>query len=203
VLRTALDLSPRDPEILVMLGKAYESDGSTALAGRNLALAVQASGSGAEESLLFYEFLIRTSRSEAADSVLVSALQANPGNVALLTAAADNSSANFDWPGAEQFISHLQEIDSDGARAATAAAKATLQRRKGSSDELLETIQRIAGSGTIGVSLAANAVGSLIEAGKLDEARAYLADRLAEAPADPDLLRIEAGLTVLQSQLAR
>lgn len=203
VLRTAIDLRPRDPEILTMLGKAYESDGSAALAGRNLALAVEVSGSGVEESLLFYKFLVRTGRPAVANSVLATALQANPDNVALLTVAADKSSAIFDWPGAEKFISRLQGIDSDPARAASVTAKATLQRRKDSSVNVLDIIQHIAGSGNAGVSVSANALGSLIEAGKLDEARAYLADRLANAPTDPDLLRIEEGLTVLQSDLAR
>lgn len=202
-LRAAADLSPKDPEILTMLGEAYESDGSPELAARSLALAVDVSGNGAEESLLFYQFLNRTGRPEVAAAALASAIEANPDNIALLSAAADNSSASLDWPGAEKFIGHLKEIDSEEARVAAETATKTLQRRKDSSQNALNIIQPIADSGNAEVSVSANALETLIEEGKINEARGYLDERLKDAPTEPDLLRIKAALTLLQSELAR
>ncbi len=201
-LRIAADLNPEDSDLLIMLAKAYESDGSAALAARNLALAVEVSENGATESVLFYEFLTRTGRPEVAHSVLVTALQANPGDIELLALGAERASAVFDWRGAEKLIGDLKVIGRDDARAAAATAEATLRRRKESSDKMLEALQRFVDEDS-DVSAHASILRSLVEAGKLDQARTYLDERLAIAPTNPDFRKINEDLHSLQSYFSQ
>lgn len=86
-LRGALTSSSKDPELLTMIAEAYEQSGAVELAGSSLAQAVELSGNGVRESILFVRFLLRTDKRPVAVSVLRSALEAHPENPDLLDLA--------------------------------------------------------------------------------------------------------------------
>lgn len=70
-----------------MIAEAYEQSGAVELAGSSLAQAVELSGNGVRESILFVRFLLRTDKRPVAVSVLRSALGAHPANPDLLDLA--------------------------------------------------------------------------------------------------------------------
>ena len=86
-LRVALTSASRDPELLTMIADAYEQSGAVELAGASLAQAVELSGSGQRESLLFARFLLRNDNRPVAVSVLRNALEVNPDDPELLSLA--------------------------------------------------------------------------------------------------------------------
>lgn len=129
VLSLALDQNAKDPKILVQLAQAQEKLGDTALAGKNFALAVEASHAGAEESLKFIQFLMRTDRPNIADIVLQSAVASSPGDVPLLQGAFDTVMSSGDVARAKQIVTLLKAIDTDEGRAATAQAEALLAKQ--------------------------------------------------------------------------
>lgn len=86
-LREALSAARGDPELLTMIAEAYESGGSEGLAGRSLADAVNASGNGVRETVLFVRFLLRTGNPAVAADTLSKSLEVHPGDPALLALA--------------------------------------------------------------------------------------------------------------------
>lgn len=86
-LRIALTSAPRDPELLTLLGRAYEADGSVDLAGGSFAEAVEAAAGGVRETALLVRFLLRQDDPAAAEPVLRKALDAHPDDAGLLALA--------------------------------------------------------------------------------------------------------------------
>ena len=66
-LRTALNQSPRDAEILTLMAEAHTRAGSPELAGERLALAVDVSGSAPDTALRYVGFLLQDNRRQAAN----------------------------------------------------------------------------------------------------------------------------------------
>ena len=87
-LRRALDQSPRDTSILLLLARAHERNGSTELQGERLSVAVDVSNAGVRESLLYADFLLRNGRRGAARSILADARDANPTDLNILAQSA-------------------------------------------------------------------------------------------------------------------
>ncbi|MEP1202166.1 MULTISPECIES: tetratricopeptide repeat protein [Rhodobacterales] len=199
-LRRALDQSPRDTSIILLLAAAHERNGNTQLQGERLATAVEVSGSASRESLLYADFLVRQGREAAARSILSDARNANPNDLDILAqsarlALADNAIGVVrgimadleklqDQPRASELLQNL--------RTATLLSQDRL-------DEGLELLQQQAES-----SGEASAVFAVLQtqlrAGKLDEARTYLDGQMAEAPEDPNLRMMNAALLLSEGK---
>ncbi len=201
-LRLALDQAPNDPTILSLMARAHERDGSMELAGERLALAVEMSGDAPAEAMSYARFLVGQGRGRVAATVISEALDANPGNIDLLTEQARLALADDDADTAAAAISALERIEGDQVAAdrATALRAALLlgQQRFDEGIALLE--QRAEGDASGEVVL--DVVRTRLRAGQVDEAKAYLALRLAERPDDPNLRFADAVLQMAEGRSA-
>ena len=196
-LRTALDQAPNDAEILTLMAQAHERAGDTELAGERLALAVDLSGNAVVETLRYARFLLQQNRVPAARALLDESVGANPGSVDLLTEQARLALQEGDTAVARTAISKLDRIENDPVAAdrATALRAALLldEQRVEEGVALLES--RAEGNNASG-SAVLDVVRTRLRAGQLDEARAYLTQRLNERPEDP-VLRFAAAVLQL------
>jgi len=194
-LRTALDQSPRDTSILTLLATAHERDGSPELAGERLALAVEVSDSGPEESLRYASFLIaRGNDNAAAKKVLLDALKVTPGDVSLLASLGQLLVREQDWARAQDTVTELRmKKDTVADRLADNIQNAILlgQQR---TDESIAFLQDLIEKGNAGLSAVALIVQTQIRAGKSAEARTYLDQALLKTPDDPILRFLSANL---------
>ena len=194
-LRTALDQSPRDTSILTLLASAHERDGSPELAGERLALAVETSGAGADESLRYASFLIaRGNDNSAAKKVLLDALKVTPGDVSLLASLGELLVREQDWVRAQDTVTELRrKEDPLAARLADNIQNAILQGQQ-RTDESIAFLQDLIEKGDAGLSAVALIVQTQIRAGKSSEARTYLDQALVKTPDDPILRFLSANL---------
>jgi cellulose synthase operon protein C len=196
-LSQALAENPRDPKVLTLLAAAYEADGATALAGQNLALAVEVSNSAPEETLLLYKFLMRTNRARVADSVLRNAVAANEDPVEILTAAAEVAMGASDWTRSENIITELRTLGTEKAEAAAARAQAVLTDQRARIEALLARIDALSDPARPERASSARDLALMVEQGKIDTARVYIASLLAVTPGDPELAQIDQDLAGL------
>lgn len=200
-LRRALDQSPRDVEILLLLASAHERNGNTELQGERLAVAVDVSNSGPRESLLYAEFLLRQGRTDAARSVLADARSNNPRNVDILSQSARLALSNGNIGIVRGIIADLERIPEDPRAAEIAIAlQSAVLLQQDRADEGLALLQQQAGpdGGNAGAVYAV--IQTQLRNGRIAEARVYLDRLLAEAPGDDNLRLINAALHVAEGQ---
>lgn len=200
-LRRALDQAPRDTAIILLLAAAHERDGSPQLQGERLATAVEVSGSGVQESLLYADFLVRQGRDEAARSVLADARNAHPRDLDILAQSARLALDNNATGVVRGIIADVEKLQ-DQPRAAELlqslrTADLLSQDRL---DEGLALLQQQAQEG------GANAIFAVLQtqlrAGKLEEARAYLDAQMAAAPDDANLRLMNSALLLSEGDPA-
>ena len=201
-LRAALGQSPREPRLLTLMAEAHDRSGARELAGETLALAVEASNRAPEESLRYARFLLREGRRDGARAVLEDARRANPASLAVLGALADFHLNAQDWSRARDIATALRAIGSDEALAAAERLEAAIllgQDRTAEGLTFLENLVAQGGGDT--ASAVATILQTHLRAGETDRARAYLDERLAEAPEDPQLRMLAAGLRAALGEL--
>ena len=206
-LRAALDQAPRDAAILTLMAAAHERDGALDLAGERLALAVEVSGSGPEESLRYAGFLIRQGRATVADTVLTEARRVSPGHVGVLTLLADLALGVPDWPRVQDIADTLGQINTPEAEAAARRLQAALLLGQNRTEDGLAFLEEQvgkagAGGGDTDLDAIRMILQTRIRAGKPDEARSYLDGELAKRPTDPDLRLLSGGLHALMGETA-
>jgi len=201
-LRRALDQTPRDTSIILLLAAAHERNGNTQLQGERLATAVEVSGSGVRESLLYADFLIRQGREQAARSVLADARNTNPGNLDILAQSARLALADNAIGVVRGIIADLEKLqDQPRASELLQSLRTATLLNQDRLDEGLALLQQQADeAGTPNAVFAV--LQTQLRAGKLDAARAYLDARLAEAPQDPNLRLMNAALLLSEGDEA-
>lgn len=199
-LRRALDQAPRDAEVLTLMAQAQERAGSRDLMGEMLALAVEASNNAPETSLRYAGYLVQEDQLVSAERILVDALRLQPGHLEILGALGNIYVRLEDWGRAQGVIDELTE--QDGAEAAGLADRLTARVLAGQDrqDELQAFLDRLA-SGEDGDDRAiAAAIRLRLSQGDKEGALAYLEDRLAESPDNPDLKMISAALMATEGR---
>ncbi|MEO9576806.1 MAG: tetratricopeptide repeat protein [Tateyamaria sp.] len=193
-LRRALDQSPRDTSIILLLAAAHERNGNTQLQGERLATAVEVSGSAARESLLYADFLVRQGREAAARSVLADARNATPENLDILAQAARLALADNAIGVVRGIMADLEKLqDQPRAPELLQSLRTATLLSQDRLDEGLELLQQQAEtSGEAGAVFAV--LQTQLRAGKLDEARAYLDEQMEATPEDPSLRMMNAAL---------
>jgi tetratricopeptide (TPR) repeat protein len=199
-LRAALDQAPRDPEILTLMAQAHERDGSIDLAGERLALAVDVSGRSVDTSLRYATFLLRQGRSDAAETVLNDARNANPNSVPVLVQLADLYVAAQDWTRAEQIGASLQQLGTPEALDAEKGLRASLLLNQNRVAEGIAFLESQIGEGSDDIRAISLIVQTHARAGELAQARTYLDAELAKRPDEPQLQMLDAGLHVLAGE---
>ncbi len=200
-LRTALSQNPRDAMVLTLMAAAHERDGSLDLAGERLAAAVEVSGSGADESLRYAQFLLRQNRPQVAEAVLVDARRVSPGNPQILRALADQYLRRRDWPRAQEVIDSLRAIDLPETRQAAQAMQAALLLGQDKTAESLAFLEQRIGAGDL--SAVATLVQTQIRSGKVAEARVTLDAALVKTPDDANLHLLSASLSAVEGDLPK
>ena len=206
-LRTALDQSPNDPDTLTLMAAAHEREGNVELATERLALAVDASGAAPEESLRYARALQNQGRGSSAEAVLEEALRKNPGHVELTVRLAENYLRDGEWTRAQGLIEQLRQNPGPEAARAAQALQASALMGQNRVEESLTFLESgiTADNPDDAASLRAIVmiVQTQIRSGRLDEARAYLDDALAERPQSPDLRLLSATLFALQGEMEK
>ena len=192
-LRSALDQAPRDTEILSTMAEAHLRDGSPELAQEQLAQAVQISNNAAPESLRYARFLVERDRAQLAQSVLTAIERPTMDSYALLGQVMVQ---NEDWAQARSLVETLREMDDPRAEKIAQSVQTAILFRQDRIEEGLAALEsNIEGAddleGTVQVLRAQ------IAAGRPEEARAFLDERVAEAPDDENLQRVARRLDAL------
>lgn len=199
-LRRALDQSPRDTSIILLLAAAHERNGSTQLQGERLATAVEVSGSAVRESLLYADFLVRQGRGAAARQVLGDARNANPNDLDILAQAARLALADNAIGVVRGIMADLEKLqDQPRAPELLQSLRTATLLSQDRLDEGLELLQQQAND-----TGAADAVFAVLQtqlrAGQLEEARSYLNSQMEADPEDPDLRRMNAALLLSEGE---
>ena len=198
-LRAALDQSPRDSAILTLMATAHERDGNPELAGERLALAVDVSGAGADESLRYAGFLMRQNRPQVAEKVLTDARNANPANIGVLTQLAQIHVSAQNWAAAKDIAAALRQIGTPEAETAVQALQAAILLGEGRTEDGLAFLQGQIGQGD-DMRAIALIVQTQVRNGKVAEARSYLDGEIAKRPDEPQLQLLSAGLHTLAGE---
>ena len=201
-LRTALDQSPRDIEVLTLTAAAYERDGNLDLAGDQLAKAVEMSGSAATESLRYAQFLMQLGKVQVVETVLDNARQASPSNPDILRAQAQYYIGQRKWASAEAAIEALKALGLKDTEAEIQQMQAAVLNGQNRIDESLAMLQAAAAQARQTNSAVIAIVQTQVRAGKTAEARTYLDTVLAKSPQDRVLRLLGANLDQLSGKTA-
>lgn len=202
-LRGALEKNPRDTEALVLMANAHLRDGNRQLAGERLALAVEASGQAARESLTYAQFLVQDEKLELAERVLVSALRRAPREPSLLQALGQIYLVQQDQPRLDGVIATLRQLDGEVAQSAASALEASSLLQRENVDEGLGVIQQMIADGTARKGAAALVIQNHLRNNDPDQARAYLDQLLSEDPTSFELRFLDATLHLSMNDMAQ
>ncbi len=201
LLRRALDRAPRDVGALTLLAQAHERMGDRQLMGDRLALAMEASGQAPAETMRYARYLISEDRMTTARAALQDALQLNPSNLELMLLLGQVHIAIEEWERAEAMIAGLQQLGTDQSRSASNELRNRLLVAQGRTEESTALLQSLLESGEADVRAAAVIVQNHLQAGRMDEAEAYLAAQLEQDPTNPALRFVQGGLRAVQGRL--
>ena len=184
-LRAALDQAPRDPELLTLMARGHEREGSLELAGERLSLAVEASRNAAPESLRYARFLIARDRVEPAWQVLQAALRGAPRDLGVIGLLAEIAVRREDWAEAEALRARLQGRTDPQAVQIRETLTAALMLSEDRVDETAEMLRmQVEEAGVEDTRRRSAALLALLRAreGDIEGARAVLDGVLAEDP---------------------
>ncbi|WP_083225664.1 tetratricopeptide repeat protein [Neptunicoccus sediminis] len=201
-LRTALGQEPRDAEILTLMAQAHEREGALALAGERLALAVDVSGAGPEESLRYAAFLLRNGRTPAARSILTDARNANPGNVSVLTELAKLLLAEGALVPAQDLANDLRSLNDPAAQQAAISLQTALLLSQNRSQDGIVFLQEQIAQGKADTTAIAQVVQIHWLSGNIDAARTYLEEALSNDPRNATLRMLSATLHAISGEFA-
>jgi len=201
-LRSAQSQAPRDPAIMTLMASAHERAGSRELAGERLALAVELSGAGPGESVRYAVFLRQDDRVQAAESVLLDARRANPGNVEVVEALADLWLSTENWSNLQGLLTMLEGVNTEAALELATRIRTAMLVRQNRADDLMALLQNQAGEGGEAQRNTVTIILTQVRAGRLDEARSFLDEALAETPDAFELQLVDAALRQLTGDIA-
>ena len=133
-LREALGQSPRDAQLMTLMARAHERNGDRALMGEMLALAVESSLNGPQESLRYARHLVAENDLTIAESVLLNALRRSPTHSELLAVLGHLYLEMEDWSRLETVVRIMDDLGDIRTKGMSAQLKVTMlaaQQRTG------------------------------------------------------------------------
>lgn len=112
-LRAALNEAPRAANILILLARAHELNGSKELADERLALATKTTQYRPNVGLIYVRFLLNQSQVSRAEDILLEILRRRPGNVRALTAMSKIKLRQKKWLEAAKIAETLRKTGKD------------------------------------------------------------------------------------------
>lgn len=183
-LRSAMEQSPNDPEILTLMARVHEREGNTDLMAEMLSQAVIVSGQAPGESLRYAALLQSQGKLLPAEDVLVNALRRQPDNPQLLGALGGLYLQMKDWARADHVVRTLNDGKTDAARQMGRELQARLLSASGKEKELSQFLQQLS-TETEGLGAEILLVRDMLNQGKQDEALAQAAALDTKYPEDP------------------
>ena len=193
-LRTALVQAPDDAEVLTLMAAAHEREGARDLAGERLALAVEASGHAAPESIRYARFLMQDDRLGPAEAVIVDALRLAPDDPDLQLTLGQIHVARGDWTRAEQVVALLKQQNDPATRQMATALEADVMHHQDRYDETITLLQSLAGERGGNAAAMAEVVETYLQAENVAGARDYLNGIVAADPKNLAARTMQAGL---------
>lgn len=144
-LRTALQSNDRDAQAMTLMAEAYTRAGDHELALDFLSRAAEASGNAPAETLRYVRRLVEDERYPIAEDQLISSLRIDPGNMAVLTELGELYLRMDDTARARQVVQTLNGLDNEQASGAARALDLALMARTGNMDNVITTLQGMAG----------------------------------------------------------
>jgi len=181
-LRTALEQSPRDPEIMTLMAQAHERDGNQELVGEMLSLAVEAANRAPTESIRYSQYLQRDEKFTAAESILVESLRLSPSHLEILVELGDVYLGMSDWPRAEQVIETMLRMDSQEATDLANELNARFLQAQDKTTEAVAFLEGLAVDGNSSFEASVAIVRAHLGAGDSESARNYVDTLLADDP---------------------
>ena len=205
-LRAALDQSPRDTEILMLMAEAHQRDGSLELAQERLALAVEVSNAGARESLRYARFLLQQQRPSLAEQVLVDARRTNPDDLDVAGLLGEVLLRNQKWAQAQSLANELRARGGDQAEQLARSLQGAVLLGENRLEDSLDFLQSQVGQGEAGSDSDLAAIVQILRtqvmAGRPAEARDYLDGLIADRGPQPALRLMSANLYALEGRLS-
>lgn len=201
-LRTALDQSPRDPEIMTLLARAHERDGNLNLVGEMLSLAVEASNRAPEESVRYAQYLIGQGKLDPAESVLIDALRLAPLSYDILFELGIVYVNLRDWERADQVIDALREIETEDGEAYANELQARVLIGQQNQTAVISFLEGLVTEGSAGFEANMTIISTYLENGESDEARRYVDGLLAESPNDTGVQFMDATVDAATGEVA-
>jgi tetratricopeptide (TPR) repeat protein len=183
-LRQALNDQPKSPELLMLLGRAYERAGSIELADKNYSDAMKAANYAPRVGLDYATFLERRGIRQHAENVLTELATRNPGEVGVLSALAQAKLARQDWVGAQEIAEALRKLGNQAGTADQIVAAVLGGQRK--YEESLGVLQSAQASNPNALQPMYALVRTYIQAQRADRAEAFLQSVLKANPANAD-----------------
>lgn len=185
-VREALNDQPKSPELLVLMGVAYERGGKNELADRQYADALKSSGSNPEVALRYVGFLQRRSDLSHAEDVLIDVLGRYPNNMKLLSSLGQVKLARQDWAGALTVADTVAKFGNDRALADQFKAAALAGQNK--IDESIAALEDAHKAAPDGIQPVVALVSAYVKQGKPDKAIDLLQDVQKRFPKNAQLL---------------
>lgn len=192
LLRSALDQSPDDPQLMTLIANAHMRNGDRELARDLFSLAAETSNFAPQESLRYARLLLESEEFLSAEDVMVNALRAAPNNVQLLVALAEVYLRMEDLSRAEHVERTLRDLEQENAREAADSIRVAILNAQERPGEALDFLTNLASGEDGSFRVLAVSVQSLLNAGEIDRAREMVNDAIAEAPDDFGILVLDA-----------
>ncbi|WP_424971865.1 tetratricopeptide repeat protein [Dinoroseobacter sp. S76] len=194
LLRTALDQTPDDPQIMTLIANAHLRNGDRELARDLLSLAADTSSFAPEESLRYAQFLVGADELLGAEDVLVNALRRAPSNLRVLAFLGDVYVRLEDWSRAEHVERTLRQLEDTQATEAADAIRVAILDGQGQAEDALDFLAQLATGEDGNFRALTAAVQSLIAAGEVEQARALVQEAIELDPDRFDLQFLDAAL---------
>ncbi len=189
-VRRGLGEDPDNVTLLQLAGRAQERSGNLDLANDRLAKAVRADEYRPETVRSYVDFLMRSERFTAAETVLSDAIYRNPQEAELIDLLGFTRMRLGDWQGANAAASALAEFNPDRARQLRGAILIGQERF----EEGASMLRNLPGDERQRAASVAALVQTYVQNGEVDRAVTFLEGMLAENPKNLQALGIRGNL---------
>ncbi|MEM0921597.1 MAG: tetratricopeptide repeat protein [Pseudomonadota bacterium] len=196
-VRAGLKEAPDDVRLLLLAGRAQELSGNLDLANDRLASAVRAASYDPETVERYVQFLLRSVRFTAAETVLSEAIRRNPTEAQLLDLLGFTRLRLQNWLGAEEAARALEGLDPERARQLKAAILIGQERF----DEGASLLRDLPSEENRRAASITALVQTYMRDGQVDEAISFLEGLLAEAPDNLQAIGLRGNIHLASGEL--
>ncbi|HKK22539.1 MAG TPA: tetratricopeptide repeat protein [Pseudohaliea sp.] len=198
-LRSALDQTPRDTQILLLLAEAQQKAGNVELAQQRLAQAVEVSDAAPAEALVYARFLMGRGQLGVAEQVLNDSFRTHPENLEVAGLLGDVLLRQGNLAEARGLLRSL--VDSDNPQAAPMARslQAALLFSQNQVDESLAFLRESAADDDMGATLQMLRI--QVMDGRIAEARRTIEGLRSDDPGNLALRLLEGNLLAIEGRI--